>query len=176
MYVSISCVYSIDLEAKIETLRETQRKYNGILRLSSALASQLTAAAHTQRALGDAFADLAQKSPELQNQFVLQFHTYIYIKYCGIQLFKLFYNFNRWISLTPWWSYLRRNYWAQIWTILSLGDKHNAAASNFEFECFKHCMILYCNEHGFILTSATSKRKIDFMVQLCTKCMKKKFL
>lgn len=60
----------VDLEAKIESLRETQRKYNGVLRLSSALAAQLGAAQHTQRALGDAFADLAQKSPELQNQCV----------------------------------------------------------------------------------------------------------
>ncbi|KAL4717364.1 hypothetical protein ACJJTC_017251 [Scirpophaga incertulas] len=33
-----------ELEAQIEMLRETQRKYNGILRLSSALTAQLTAA------------------------------------------------------------------------------------------------------------------------------------
>lgn len=58
----------LELEAQIEMLRETQRKYNGILRLSSALTAQLTAAGHTQRALGEAFAELAQKSPELQNQ------------------------------------------------------------------------------------------------------------
>ncbi|XP_013165928.1 PREDICTED: arfaptin-2 [Papilio xuthus] len=64
-----------DLEAKIESLRETQRKYNGVLRLSSALAAQLGAAQHTQRALGDAFADLAQKSPELQNQFLYNADT-----------------------------------------------------------------------------------------------------
>lgn len=59
-----------ELEAQIEMLRETQRKYNGVLRLSGALTQQLAGAAHTQRALGEAFAELAQKSPELQNQSV----------------------------------------------------------------------------------------------------------
>lgn len=63
----------IELEAQIEMLRETQRKYNGVLRLSTALTAQLTAAGHTQRALGEAFAELAQKSPELQNQSVSNF-------------------------------------------------------------------------------------------------------
>ncbi|XP_023935230.2 arfaptin-2 [Bicyclus anynana] len=59
-----------ELEAQIEMLRETQRKYMGVLRLSSALTAQLAAAAGTQRALGEAFAELAQKSPELQAQFL----------------------------------------------------------------------------------------------------------
>ncbi|KAJ0172424.1 hypothetical protein K1T71_012397 [Dendrolimus kikuchii] len=40
-----------ELEAQIEMLRETQRKYNGVLRLSAALAAQLAAAAHTQLTL-----------------------------------------------------------------------------------------------------------------------------
>ncbi|XP_032522406.1 arfaptin-2 isoform X2 [Danaus plexippus] len=64
-----------ELEAQIEMLRETQRKYAGVLRLSAALAAQLGAAAATQRALGEAFADLAQKSPELQNQFLYNADT-----------------------------------------------------------------------------------------------------
>ncbi|XP_026735926.1 arfaptin-2 [Trichoplusia ni] len=64
-----------ELEAQIEMLRETQRKYNGVLRLSGALTQQLAAAAHTQRALGEAFAELAQKSPELQNQFLYNADT-----------------------------------------------------------------------------------------------------
>ncbi|XP_072933626.1 arfaptin-2-like [Epargyreus clarus] len=64
-----------ELEAQIEAVRETQRKYNGVLRLSGALAAQLAAAAHTQRALGEAFADLAQKSPELQQQFLYNADT-----------------------------------------------------------------------------------------------------
>ncbi|XP_047034687.1 arfaptin-2 isoform X1 [Helicoverpa zea] len=64
-----------ELEAQIEMLRETQRKYAGVLRLSGALTAQLGAAAATQRALGEAFADLAQKSPELQNQFLYNADT-----------------------------------------------------------------------------------------------------
>lgn len=53
-------------------LRETQRKYNGLLRLSSQLTAQLASAGASQRALGEAFAELAQKSPELQNQLVFK--------------------------------------------------------------------------------------------------------
>ncbi|CAF4840462.1 unnamed protein product [Pieris macdunnoughi] len=64
-----------ELEAQIEMLRETQRKYLNVLRLSTALAAQLSAASNTQRALGEAFADLAQKSPELQTQFLYNADT-----------------------------------------------------------------------------------------------------
>ncbi|XP_022815725.1 arfaptin-2, partial [Spodoptera litura] len=64
-----------ELEAQIEMLRETQRKYAGVLRLSGALTSQLAAAAGTQRALGECFAELAQKSPELQTQFLYNADT-----------------------------------------------------------------------------------------------------
>ncbi|XP_050682027.1 arfaptin-2 isoform X1 [Leptidea sinapis] len=64
-----------ELEAQIEMLRETQRKYSNILRLSTLLATQLSAAATTQRALGEGFAELAQKSPELQNQFLYNADT-----------------------------------------------------------------------------------------------------
>ncbi|CAG9135769.1 unnamed protein product [Plutella xylostella] len=64
-----------ELEAQIEMLRETQRKYSGILRLSLALAAQLAAAAGTQRALGEAFAELAQREPELQQQFLYNADT-----------------------------------------------------------------------------------------------------
>ncbi|XP_063365113.1 arfaptin-2 [Cydia amplana] len=64
-----------ELEAQIEALRETQRKYAGVLRLSCALTAQLAAAAATQRQLGDAFAELAQRSPELQTQFLYNADT-----------------------------------------------------------------------------------------------------
>lgn len=72
MIASISYfkIFRAELEAQIEILRETQRKYNGLLRLSSQLTAQLAAAGASQRALGEAFAELAQKSPELQNQLV----------------------------------------------------------------------------------------------------------
>ncbi|GBP70166.1 Arfaptin-1 [Eumeta japonica] len=64
-----------ELEAQIEMLRETQRKYAWVLRLSTQLANQLTAALSTQRGLGEAFAELAQRSPELQQEFLYNADT-----------------------------------------------------------------------------------------------------
>ncbi|NXX49869.1 ARFP2 protein, partial [Tricholaema leucomelas] len=59
----------LELEAQIELLRETKRKYEGILQLARALTAHLCGLLQTQRALGEAFADLSQKSPELQEEF-----------------------------------------------------------------------------------------------------------
>jgi len=59
----------LELEAQIETLRDTQNKYSNILRLARALTSHFYHVVQTQRALGETFADLSQKSPELQEEF-----------------------------------------------------------------------------------------------------------
>ena len=59
----------LELEAQIEALRDTQRKYANILRLARALTSHFHNVVQTQRQLGDAFGELAQKSPELQEEF-----------------------------------------------------------------------------------------------------------
>lgn len=59
----------LELEAQIELLRETKRKYEGVLALGRGLAAHLQGLLSTQHALGDAFADLSQKSPELQEEF-----------------------------------------------------------------------------------------------------------
>ncbi|KAG0715499.1 Arfaptin-2 [Chionoecetes opilio] len=59
-----------ELECQIEALRDTQRKYSQILRLARALSSHFYHVVQTQQQLGDAFADLAQKSPELQEEFI----------------------------------------------------------------------------------------------------------
>jgi len=59
----------IELESQIEILRDTQRKYSNILRLARALTSHFYHVVQTQRQLGDSFADLSQKSPELQEEF-----------------------------------------------------------------------------------------------------------
>ncbi|NXG50513.1 ARFP2 protein, partial [Psilopogon haemacephalus] len=59
----------LELEAQVELLRETKRKYEGVLQLAQALTAQLCSLLQTQHALGDAFADLSQKSPELQEEF-----------------------------------------------------------------------------------------------------------
>lgn len=59
-----------ELEAQIELLRETQRKYAQILRLTRALTTHFQNMVQTQHCLSEAFADLAQKSPELQQEFL----------------------------------------------------------------------------------------------------------
>lgn len=64
-----------ELEAQIEQLRETQRKYLSILRLTRAFNSHFHHAVVTQHALAEAFSDLAQKSPELQEEFACNSET-----------------------------------------------------------------------------------------------------
>ncbi|XP_063699440.1 arfaptin-2 [Culicoides brevitarsis] len=64
-----------ELEAQIELLRETQRKYLSILRLSRAFSSHFQHCVQTQHALAEAFSDLAQKSPELQEEFMYNSET-----------------------------------------------------------------------------------------------------
>ncbi|XP_010867792.2 arfaptin-2 isoform X3 [Esox lucius] len=59
----------LELEAQIEVLRDTKRKYESVLRLTSAMTSHFYNMVQTQQALGDAFADLSQKSPELRDEF-----------------------------------------------------------------------------------------------------------
>lgn len=64
-----------ELESQIELLRETQRKYLSILRLSRAFSSHFHHCVQTQHALAEAFSDLAQKSPELQEEFMYNSET-----------------------------------------------------------------------------------------------------
>ncbi|XP_035241320.1 arfaptin-2-like isoform X8 [Anguilla anguilla] len=59
----------LELEAQIEVLRDTKLKYENILRLARALTNHFYNMVQTQHALGDTFADLSQKSPELQDEF-----------------------------------------------------------------------------------------------------------
>lgn len=56
----------LELEVQIEALRDTRRKYGSVLRLARALTNHLYNTVQTQHALGDAFADLSQKCPELR--------------------------------------------------------------------------------------------------------------
>ncbi|XP_061399576.1 arfaptin-2 [Musca vetustissima] len=64
-----------ELEAHIEQLRDTQRKYLSVLRLARAFSSHFHHVVVTQHALADAFADLAQKNPELQKEFTCNSET-----------------------------------------------------------------------------------------------------
>ncbi|XP_029375489.1 arfaptin-2b isoform X1 [Echeneis naucrates] len=59
----------LELEAQIEVLRDTKRKYENVLRLARALTNHFYNMVQTQHALGDTFADLSQKSPELRDEF-----------------------------------------------------------------------------------------------------------
>ncbi|XP_072432755.1 arfaptin-2-like isoform X1 [Chiloscyllium punctatum] len=59
----------LELEAQIELLRDTKRKYENVLRLARALTNHFYNLVQTQRALGESFSDLSQKSPELQEEF-----------------------------------------------------------------------------------------------------------
>lgn len=56
----------LELEAQIEVLRDTRGKYEHVLRLARALTNHFYNMVQTQHALGDTFADLSQKSPELR--------------------------------------------------------------------------------------------------------------
>jgi hypothetical protein len=58
-----------ELEATINHLRELKKKYENILGLSNSLSLYFTNIVTTQRQLGDSFADLATKSPELIEEF-----------------------------------------------------------------------------------------------------------
>lgn len=65
----------LELEASIESLRDTQRKYANVLRLARALASHFYNVVQTQKSLGESFSELAQKSPELQEEFIYNCET-----------------------------------------------------------------------------------------------------
>ncbi|KAA0722754.1 Arfaptin-1 ADP-ribosylation factor-interacting protein 1 [Triplophysa tibetana] len=59
----------LELEAQIEILRDNKRKYEHVIKLAQTLVTQLGQMMLTQRQLGDAFADLSLKTPELHEEF-----------------------------------------------------------------------------------------------------------
>lgn len=65
----------LELEAQIDQLKETQKKYLSILRLSRAFTSHFYNCMQSQSLLAETFADLAQKSPELQEEFLRNAET-----------------------------------------------------------------------------------------------------
>lgn len=70
----------LELEAQIDVLRDNKRKYEHVVKLAQTLANQLAQMMQTQRQLGDAFADLSLKSPEL--------HVSLMSKKNSVKLFK----------------------------------------------------------------------------------------
>ncbi|RUS81548.1 hypothetical protein EGW08_010678 [Elysia chlorotica] len=65
----------LELEASIEALRDTQKKYSNLLRLARAMTSHFHNVVYTQRLLGESFSELSQKSPELQEEFIYNCET-----------------------------------------------------------------------------------------------------
>lgn len=59
----------LDLEARIEKLRDLRSRYENVTKLAQTLASQTAQVTQTQRLLGDVFADLSLKTPELHVSF-----------------------------------------------------------------------------------------------------------
>ncbi|XP_051993272.1 arfaptin-1 isoform X3 [Xyrauchen texanus] len=59
----------LELEAQIELLHDNKRRYEHVVRLTQTLATQLGQMLLTQRQLGDSFADLSLKTPELHEEF-----------------------------------------------------------------------------------------------------------
>lgn len=55
----------LDLEPRLELLRDDRQRYETVTKLAQTLASQLEQFTVTQKTLGDAFSDLSVKTPVL---------------------------------------------------------------------------------------------------------------
>ncbi|XP_068569268.1 arfaptin-1-like [Cebidichthys violaceus] len=59
----------LDLERRLELLKDDRRRYEGVTKLAQMLANQLAQFSVTQKTLGDAFAELSLKTPTLHVEF-----------------------------------------------------------------------------------------------------------
>ncbi|KAF3698067.1 Arfaptin-1 ADP-ribosylation factor-interacting protein 1 [Channa argus] len=59
----------LDLEPRLELLKDDRQRYDQMTKLTQTLAGQLAQFAVTQKTLGEAFADLSMKSPTLHVEF-----------------------------------------------------------------------------------------------------------
>lgn len=55
----------LDLEPRLELLKDDRQRYDGVTKLAQTLANQLAQFSVTQKTLGDAFAELSLKTPPL---------------------------------------------------------------------------------------------------------------
>lgn len=55
----------LDLEPRLELLRDDRQRYENVTKLAQTLANQLAQFTVTQKTLGDAFSDLSLKTPPL---------------------------------------------------------------------------------------------------------------
>ncbi|XP_007902194.1 arfaptin-1 isoform X4 [Callorhinchus milii] len=65
----------LELEAQIELLRDTKKRYENLLRLARILSTQFYQVVQTQRQIGDAFGELSVKSLELHEEFAYNAET-----------------------------------------------------------------------------------------------------
>lgn len=73
----------LDLEPRLELLKDDRQRYDHMTKLAQTLASQITQLSVTQKALGDVFAELSIKSPTLHTQFGLNAEAQRYLSKSG---------------------------------------------------------------------------------------------
>lgn len=78
----------LDLEARIEKLVDLRSRYDNVTKLAQTLASQTAQVTQTQRLLGDVFADLSIKTPELHEEFGFNADTQKFLSKNGETLLK----------------------------------------------------------------------------------------
>ena len=65
----------LQLDARIESLRKVQQRYTVVLQLVNSFSTHFNAAIACHQALGAEFSDLAQKMPELHDEFAYNAET-----------------------------------------------------------------------------------------------------
>jgi len=65
----------VQLDARIDALRDIQRRYTAVLQLVNAFTAHFTSVVSCHHALGAEFSDLAQKMPELHDEFAYNAET-----------------------------------------------------------------------------------------------------
>ncbi|XP_042566478.1 arfaptin-1-like isoform X2 [Clupea harengus] len=78
----------LDLEARIEKLIDLRSRYDNVTKLAQTLASQTAQVSHTQKLLGDVFADLSIKTPELHEEFGFNADTQRFLSKNGEALLR----------------------------------------------------------------------------------------
>jgi len=65
----------VQLDARIDALRDIQRRYTVVLQLVNSFTAHFAAVVSCHQALGVEFSDLAQKMPELHDEFAYNAET-----------------------------------------------------------------------------------------------------
>lgn len=71
----------LDLEPRLELLKDDRQRYENMTKLAQTLANQLAQFTVTQKNLGDAFSELSVKTPTLHVSRKECFHEYFYCQY-----------------------------------------------------------------------------------------------